>query len=212
NRVASVVRQLKEKGAVERGWLGVELQRLDPSLAKSLGLETPKGALIARVLPDGPAAQAGFEAGDVVIRFGDREIGSARDLTFAVAETAPGERVAVRVIRDGAERTLDVELGQRAEDGRGFYAPPARPSRGADAPLGLRLVPPAEVEGALGAAVRPGSPAARHGLRPGDVIVEIDRERIESADQAAAALERARGESVLLLVRRGESQLFVAVD
>jgi len=116
-----------------------------------------------------------------------------------------------------------VELGQRAEDGRGFYAPPARPSRGADAPLGLRLVPltdserarlalPAEVEGALVAAVRPGSPAARHGLRPGDVIVEIDRERIESADQAAAALERARGESVLLLVRRGESQLFVAVD
>jgi len=222
NRAASVVRQLKEKGSVERGWLGVELQRLDPSLARSLGLEAPKGALIARVLPNGPAARAGLEAGDVVIRFGNREIGSSRDLTFAVAETAPGERVAVRVIRDGAERTLDVELGQRAEDGRG-YAPQARPGRAAEAPLGLRLAPltaserarlglPAEVVGALVASVRPGSPAARHGLRPGDVIVEIDRERVESADEAAAALERARGESVLLLVRRGDTQLFVAVD
>jgi len=223
NHAAVVVRQLKENGTVERGWLGVELQRLDASLARSLGLDAPRGALIARVLPDGPAAQAGFEAGDVVTRFGGREIESTRDLTFAVAETAPGERVDVEVIRGGARRTLDVELGHRADAGTGSSAPARFSGRGGNAPLGLRLAPltdaersrlglPSDVDGALVAAVRPGSPAARHGLRAGDVIVEVNREPIESPAEAAAALERARGDGALLLVRRGDSQLFVAVD
>src|SRR5690606_39311669 len=115
NHAAAVIRQLKENGSVARGWLGVELQRLDASLARSLGLDAPRGALIARVLPDGPAAQAGFEAGDVVTRFGGREIESTRDLTFAVAETPPGERVVVVGILGGAMRTIAVDHGSRAE-------------------------------------------------------------------------------------------------
>lgn len=223
NRAAAVIQQLRENGTVERGWLGVQLQRLDQAVAESLGLDSAQGALIADVVPGGPADGAGLESGDVVTRFDGRSIGSVRDLTFAVAEAAPGRRVDVTVLRGGESRTLAVELGTRSE---GAAAAPRGSGggwdRGGEAPLGLRLAPltererarlevPAGVEGVLVAGVRPGSPAAERGLRAGDVVVSVNRRPVASPGEAAAALDAADG-SVLLLVRRDGAQHFVAVE
>ncbi|HEX7080672.1 MAG TPA: DegQ family serine endoprotease [Gammaproteobacteria bacterium] len=221
NQAASVVAQLRADGTVERGWLGVQLQTLDPDLAESLGLEEAKGALIAEVLDDTPAARAGLEAGDVVTRFGDRDIASPRDLSLAVAAADPGETVSVEIVRDGATRTIEVELGERADTVAS--APGAGP--GGQGSLGLQLAPltdderarlgiSEDVEGALIVGVVPGSPAAEEGLRAGDVIVEVNGRAVTSAADAADALRNARddGSDILMLVRRGDGQRFVALD
>jgi len=229
NHVTAVVEQLKETGSVERGWLGVSLQDLDAALAESLGVDTTKGALVAEVVDGSPAEDAGLEAGDVVVRFDGEEIDSVRDLTFTVARRRPGESVTVDVIRDGRERTLEVELGDRASatalPSPGSRAP-ARPGARADeTALGLRLAPltdrdrarlglPRDVGGVLIVDVRPGSAAAREGLRSGDVIVSVNRQAVDSVDDVTATLDAARrgNDRALLLVRRGTGQQFVALD
>ena len=227
--VTAVVEQLKENGSVERGWLGVALQDLDSALAETLGLDGTEGALVAEVVPGSPAEAAGLEAGDVVTRFDGEAIESVRDLTFTVAGRRPRESVSVEVIRDGRALELDVELGNRAQatasPSSGWRAPARPGARGEQSALGLRLAPltdrertrlglPRDVGGAIIADVRPGSPAAREGLRSGDVIVSVNRQAVDSVDDVTAALEAARrdGDRALLLVRRGEGQQFVALD
>src|SRR5690606_13700135 len=227
--VTAVVEQLKENGSVERGWLGVALQDLDSALAETLGLDGTEGALVAEVVPGSPAEAAGLEAGDVVTRFDGEAIESVRDLTFTVAGRRPRESVSVEVIRDGRALELDVELGNRAQatasPSSGWRAPARPGARGEQSALGLRLAPltdrertrrglPRDVGGAIIADVRPGSPAAREGLRSGDVIVSVHRQAVDSVDDVTAALEAARrdGDRALLLVRRGEGQQFVALD
>ncbi|HEX6995895.1 MAG TPA: DegQ family serine endoprotease [Gammaproteobacteria bacterium] len=229
NHVTAVVEQLKETGSVERGWLGVSLQDLDEALAESLGIDGTEGALVAEVIAGSPADDAGFEVGDVVTRFDGEDIDSVRDLTFTVARHRPGESVTVDVIRDGRSRELEVELGDRA---RATSMPfsgsraPARPgARAGETALGLRLAPltdrersslglPSDVDGALIVDVRPGSAAAREGLRGGDVIVSVNRQPVDSVDDVTAALDAARRGNgrALLLVRRGDAQHFVALD
>jgi serine protease Do len=220
NRASAVIAQLKESGTVERGWLGVQLQSLDAELAESLGLDDARGALVAEVVGGSPAAEAGLEPGDVVTRFGDRDIGSVRDLTFAVAERRPGERVQAAVVRGGAEQRLDVELGDRS-DARpiGSRAPARTGERGASAALGIRLAPltdqdrarlglSSDASGVRVVDVLPDSRAAGK-LRPDDVVVSVNRQSVRSVDEVTAAL-RADARA-LLLVRRGDGQLFVTL-
>ena len=112
NLARNIVQQLKDHGHVSRGWLGVQIQGISPEIAKSFGLDpaNPKGALVADVVRDSPAAKAGFEPGDVILRFGDREIKDAHDLPRLVAETPTGQRVDITVLRDGKERKLTATI------------------------------------------------------------------------------------------------------
>jgi serine protease Do len=225
NQAASVVAQLKDGGAVERGWLGVQIQDIDEDLARTLGLEGAQGALVADVVADSPAAKAGFEAGDVVTRFGDSKVDSARSLSLAVANRKPGNSVDVEVVRQGERLELEVELG----DATSTEQLAASGSSGGDAAdgasLGLRLAPltdqyrsqlglPDDVEGAVVVDVSAGSAAAAKGIRPGDVITQVNHRDVASVDAAVAALKEAQrqGANALVLVRRGDGQRFVAMS
>ncbi len=115
NQAKSVIAELRNNGSVERGWLGVQIQNLDDELAASLKVPNQHGALVAEVLKDGPAAHGGVLAGDVITRFNDREIDSARTLSRVVAEAAPSKAAKVTVWRDGKSRELNVKLGEAAK-------------------------------------------------------------------------------------------------
>ena len=106
-----VVEQLKEKGRVDRGWLGVAIQEVNRDLASSLGLDKPTGALVADVEPDGPAAKAGIKAGDLIIKFNGRDVDTQADLPYLVGRTSPKSKVPVVVIRKGKEQTIRVTIG-----------------------------------------------------------------------------------------------------
>jgi len=225
NQAKSVITELRNNGTVERGWLGVQIQNLDDELAASLAVPNKHGALVAEVLKDGPAAHGGVLSGDVITRFNDREIDSARTLSRVVAEAPPSKAAKVTVWRDGKSRELTVKLGEAAKSDQ--VADARSPAGGpqATAGLGLTLRPltdedraqlslPSEVNGALVVEVAPDSPAADKGVRPGDVITRVNQQNVKSAAEAVTALNAAKkGDSrALLLVRRGDSQRFVALS
>ena len=225
NQAKTVLNELRNNGSVERGWLGVQIQNLDDELAVSLRVPNQHGALVAEVVKDGPAAHGGVLAGDVITRFNDREIDSARTLSRVVAEASPSKPAKVTVWRDGKSRELNVKLGEAAKGERvaEAHAPAGGPQ--ATAGLGLTLRPltdedraqlsvPSDVDGALVIAVAPDSPAADKGMRPGDVITRVNQQNVKNAVEAAAALNAAKkaDSRALLLVRRGDSQRFVALS
>lgn len=222
NQAKSVIAELKENGSVNRGWLGVQIQDLDPDLAATLDLDHQKGALVADVLGDGPAKAAGVQPGDVITRFDEREIDSARTLSRVVADANPNETARVTVWRDGKKHELRVKLGEAS---KAEQVAQAGPAANGGATLGLTLQPlteqdkaqlglPNEVTGALVANVEPGSPAAEKGLRPGDVITQVNQQDVSSVGDAVAALQdlKTSKSRALLLVRRGDSQRFVALS
>ena len=219
-----VTTELRTNGSVERGWLGVQIQNLDDELAASLKVPNQQGALVAEVLKDGPAARSGVVAGDVITKFNDREIDSARTLSRVVANTPPNKSAKVTVWRDGKNRELTVKLGEAAKSEQ---VADTRASGGngsqADTGLGLTLRPltdedrsqlsiPSNVDGALVVAVDPDSPAAGKDVRPGDVITQVNQQTVKNPADAVAALKAAKKtDRALLLVRRGDSQRFVAL-
>jgi serine protease Do len=224
NQARDIVASLKQHGTVERGWLGVQIQNLDDELADSLGLSNARGALVAEVLGDGPAARGGVQAGDVITRFNGQEVDSARTLSRVVASSPPSEAAKVTVWRDGRSRELSVELGEAEQSEQVASVGPAA-SPQASAALGLTLRPitdqdraqlnlPPEAQGALVVGVAPGSAAAEKGVRPGDVITQVNQQAVTSVSDAVAALNTAKDgdERALLLVRRGDSQRFVALS
>ncbi|HEU4405698.1 MAG TPA: trypsin-like peptidase domain-containing protein [Polyangiaceae bacterium] len=208
-----VLPQLVERGHVERGRLGVVVQPMDARLSRALGLERARGALVGEVQPGGPAAAAGLEAGDVIVRVGNDEVRHGTDLPKLVARHAPGETVRLEALRRGEAKTFTVTLGRleppEAAAGRGEPADKDEPAGGGG--LGV-LVRDAPGGGALVERVRPGSPASG-ALAPGDVVLEVNRTPIERADQLAAAIEAVpAGRPVLLRVRRGGHTLYVALE
>jgi serine protease Do len=226
NQAKLIIDQLHENGKVERGWLGVHIQGLDEDLAQSLGLDEVKGALVAQVTPDSPAASAGFKQGDVILSYGGQQIEDLRDLTSAVADTKAGTDVEVVVWRDGSRQTIQTEIGQMpGQEQMAALSGDEQPDE-SDAPkLGLmlsQLTPeareqfelPADAAGVLVTDVQPGSPAAEKGLQRGDVIVQADRKQVSEpkavADAVRAAAERGE-DTVLLLVQREGQNRFVAI-
>ena len=182
-----MIEQLKVKGKVSRGWLGVQIQEVTPAIAKSVGLSKDHGALVADVTEGSPARKSGFQQGDVIMSFGSQEITKLRDLTRAVAETPIGQAVKVKVWRNGRESTLEVTIAEQPENME--VAAPAQekqsPTPQHASALGLRLSPltadlrkqlkvPAQIKGAVILEISDSSPFADLDLQVGDVIVSIN--------------------------------------
>ncbi len=223
NIVTDVIEDLRDGGVVDRGWLGVRIQRVTPELATALGLDRPQGALVASVMAGGPS-DGSLQPGDVILGFGARDVASSRDLPKLVGRTDPGEVVEMRVLRNSRQISVAVTVGAFDErDLRGAAEPRGRaPARIASDRLGATLSPMTEearenigvapeIDGVVVTSVRPRGPAARAGLRVGDVILEIDRQRVTEPDMLSRALEDGTADSRLLLVHRRGNQIYLGL-
>ena len=217
--VRNVVAQLKESGRVTRGWLGVTIQDVDKTLAESFGLDRPQGALIAQLAGDGPAARAGLEAGDVILRFDGKDIPTSAELPHVVGLTAPDTTVPVEIMRDRKRKTVRVKVGGLdADDSYALSSDRAGEDRGGRLGLLVEEAGPEALErfgisgGVLVRQVSPGSVAAESGVLPGDVITMLGSTPVKdvaSFERAVSRLEA--GDSVpLRLIRRG-SPLFIGL-
>ncbi|MEL6364660.1 MAG: Do family serine endopeptidase [Pseudomonadota bacterium] len=213
-----VVGQLIDKGQVTRGWLGVSLEpEITPELALALGLKEAKGALIADVIPETPAAEAGFKAEDIIVYLDGKKIEDSRDLTQRIGAIAPGKKTVATVLRDGKEKKITVKLGEREDGGEAdVRAPDTDDGRMMD-DLGVRFSEldanareryriPDEVEGVLVSAVAPSGVAADARIVPGMVILEVDGEEVESPSEVARILRRAAKEGKEAVLMRIQQQ------
>ena len=218
-----VVAQLKANGHVERGLLGVQIQPVTEELAQSLSLDSANGALVAAVEPDSAALKAGIKSGDVIRSVDGKNITTIRDLTRTIAAAQPGSTVEIALWRDGKEMTLSAKLGD---------SEPSKPQAESNSPeargpksFGLSLAPITpearqelglknSVKGALIAAVEPGGPADEQGLQAGDVLQQVGRDAIDSANEAVASLKAAgkANKPVLMKIYRQGVAQFVAVS
>ncbi len=204
-----------EKGKVIRGWLGVQIQDVTPELAKSFKLKKDQGVVISYVFPDTPAEKAGLKQGDVIIAFNGKKIKNAYDVSRMVAATAPNTKATIKIIRNGEEKELQVTIGTMPESGQlvpttgdtwGMQVQKITPE------LAERLGLAPSQKGVVITEVRADSPAANAGLRPGDVILEIDRKKIRGIKDYETALRNARGENgLLVLIKRGRGNLYVVL-
>ncbi len=217
--VMPIVQQLLEFGETRRGWLGVRIQNVDDTIAESLGLGRPRGALVAGVDEKGPGRPAGIRVGDVIVKFDGKDVKDSRDLPKLVAATPVGKEVAVIVVRGGKETPLKVTLG-RLEDGEKQAALDAGKSGGADnrntaqKALGLEFgALTAETrkrfnlkdgaEGVLVTSVEPGSQAAERRIQPGDRILEINQDAVSKPEDVARKIKELKDagrKSALLFV------------
>lgn len=211
NLAKEIIADLEDDGMVERGWLGVSIQDVDEDLARALGLDEPRGALVSEVLPDSPAAGSDITQGDVIVGVDDSSIERVRDLTRAVAEIKPGTTSRFEVLRDGERKTVRVEVGQSPS---GEEQTAALQSDESDRPrLGLQLSESEDGEVVI-AAVEPGSPAAEKGLRAGDVILSVGEQPVDSAQavmDAVAAAHEAEEDVVLMRIQREGQTVFRAI-
>ena len=209
NMVKDILEDLKESGEVTRGWLGLIIQQVTPGLAKSFGLEEPRGALISEVIPDSPADKAGLKQGDVVLSFNGEEIQDYSKLSRLTAGNAPGSKVRLQVLRDGELKTFTVTLGSLPKDESLLYKPRRISSRlGMKVEnIGRRLKSYFDLEddkGVVVTEVQPNSPADEAGITPGTVIISLNRKPVPDLQTYEKILNAARsGETLLLLVKQG---------
>ena len=222
NLVKDVVGQLRTAGHVTRGFIGIESQPVTDAIGPGLGLDKgARGALIAAVAPDSPAAKAGLQPGDIVQSVGGTKVTSPHDLALAVAAVKPGQATDVVIMRDGTAKTISVAVAempeQRATADAGPSAPGERNIGVALAPLSpelrARLEVPEGTNGAVVAEVRPDSPADQAGLKQGDVVVGVGSKPVTSPAEAVTAIRSANraGKGVALRVVREGHARFLAV-
>jgi len=215
-----VVNQLKDKGYITRGWLGVQVQPVTADIAESLGLKQAKGAMVDNPQGSSPAAKAGIEAGDVITSVNGTDVKDSRDLARTISTMAPGTSVKLDVLHKGESRTLTLTLGEMPND-RQVNAGGEQPAKEtAGTPhLGLSLAPASEVQGAgekgvVVTSVEPDGPAAEHGVKTGDVILNVGGKPVANVGDVRSALSDAGSNgkhSVLLQVKSADATRFVAV-
>ncbi len=220
------VAQLIANGSVTRGWLGIQLQEVTTEIAAALGLKERGGVLVAEVLSGTPAAKSGLENGDVILGLAGESVKNSNDLSRRVASYAPGDRIDMKISRDGKERNLKVTLGQRDDAVEGEGEAPANDNNSVMSDLGVRVSElndplrqqfrvPDGVDGVVVTGVRPGSAAEDAGLRPGVVILQVDGENVSSGDDLQKKIENARNndkDAVLLRMQFGENRQFGALS
>ena len=217
NLAKELLPELEEKGKVTRGWLGVMIQKVTPEIAESLGLDQARGALVADVMKEGPAKEAGIEVGDVIVEFDGHSVKDSTELPLLVARTGVGKSVEVKVLRNGKAHDMTVRIAE-LKDEAGEVAKEETESQ-----LGLAVQPlTPEITESLGldegtqgvvvSGVEPGSPAEEAGLQRGDVILEVNREQVKDMRAYRKAMGGlTKDKSVLFLVRRGNNTIFIPV-
>jgi len=221
-----IIDQLAETGTVERGWLGVSIQTVTDELASALGLDEARGALVARVEPGSPADAAGLRQGDLILGYNGQEVAEMSDLPRLVAETPVGETASLEIRRDDETTTLDVEIGRLEPERTAAVDQPETGEAGSseETALGARLAGLDDearqrfgidetVSGVVVTDLAADSPLVEQGVRPGDVITQVDRESVADPAEVRSAIDAVREsdrEQVLLLVTRRGQQRYVA--
>jgi len=223
NLAKEVVAQLKESGKVERGWLGVKIQEVTPDIADTVGLPSAKGALIAEVTPDSPAARAGLRQGDVVLSYDGKPIDTLRDLTRRVAETRAGGTVDLKILHEGREKTVAVHIDRLADTTQVAANDPAKAERPADESVkGLKLATLDAAarkrlglgEKVTGVVVTGLTAKTETPIRAGDVILRVGDETVKTpadVQRKVAEAEKAGQKAVLVLISRQGNETFVAL-
>jgi len=215
NLAKELLPQLRGKGKVTRGYLGVLIQKVTPEIADSLGMEKGYGALVANVSKDGPAEKAGVKVGDVIVEFDGKEVKDSGDLPIIVARTPVDKKVRMKLLRDKKEVILTVAVGELKEE----EVVASVPEKG-ELGMTVQKVTPQmaeslgldKPEGVVVTDVESGSAADDAGIRRGDVIVQIDRKPVRSVEEYRKFIAGIRkGKGVLFLVKRGDSTLFLAL-
>ena len=221
--VRNVIAQLKDKGSVSRGWIGVQIQPVTQDIAESMGLKRADGALVADPQKEGPAAKAGVEAGDVITAVNGQQVKDARELARIIGGLVPGSAAKLDLVHKGQDKMVSLTLAQlpnTQEAKADVEADEKRASHGTDvARLGLTIAPASKVDGAgnegvVVMKVDPESAAADRGLKKGDVILEVAGRSVGNPSDVREAIEAARTDkkrSVLMRLRSGDASHFVAV-
>ena len=220
NIAKKVMNDLLKYGKVIRGWLGVYIEDLSPEIARKFGVK--QGVLITKVMKDSPAEKGGLKSGDVIVEFNGKPVKSVSDLQLKVINTKPGEKIKVKVIRDGHEKVLTVKIGQMPGSKQvamedliskfGFSVQELSPE------LRKRIGIPKWIKnGVIVTEVKPGSPADDANLREGDVIVKAgttprNMKAVKSVDDLVSIFKKSNGSGVLLKVVRGENVLYLVLN
>jgi serine protease Do len=233
NAAKNVIAQLRSTGKIQRGWLGVRIQQVSDEIAETMGMDRPRGAMIAGMTEGGPAAKAGIQNGDVVTSFDGKPVADSRTLPRLVADASIGKTVNIEVLRKGQRKTMPITVQRLVEDEKVASLDsktPAKPGAAAPKPpatlnLGMSLAPispdsrrrfrlSGNVQGVVVTEVDADSPAGQKNIRAGDVITEVAQQKVTSPDEVSAKLdvERKAGHKVVLLqVSRGGELTFIGV-
>jgi serine protease Do len=219
--VKTVIAQLRDKGTVSRGWIGVQIQPVTQDIANSLGLKKAEGALVAEPQANGPAAKAGIEAGDVITAVNGQQVKDARELARTIGGLEPGQDVKLDVLHQGKDAVIDLTLGKlpnahvaEADTGN------ASPTQGTEVPkLGMTIAPANSVAGAgktgvVVTNVDPSGAAAERGFKEGDVIIEVAGKSVSNPADVKDAIKGARSDNkgnVLMRIRSGDASHYVAL-
>jgi serine protease Do len=214
-----VVAQLKDKGYITRGWLGVQVQPVTAEIADSLGMKQARGAIVDNPQDNSPAAKAGIQAGDVITAVNGAPVKDSRDLARNISMMTPGNAVKLDVLRNGETRSMTLTLGEMPNDRQANAEDSGSKPETATPRLGLQLAPASEVEGTsqkgvVVTAVDPEGPAAEHGFQTGDIILDVGGKAVANPGDVRAALRDAHAKgthSILMRVKTADATRFVAI-